>query len=109
MAGGLARERLVERRPAVGVDLPLEAAADFLLAARTKLQGDELRGAGAQAAADIVAADDEVAPVLGASPHQHMDVRMLGVPMIDRHPVDLGPEVARHLAHEIAREGAKVG
>ena len=45
MTGSLARERLVERRPAVGVDLPLETATDFLLAARTELQGDELGGA----------------------------------------------------------------
>jgi len=34
---------------------------------------------------------------------------MLGVPVIDRHPVDLCPEVARHLTREIARKGAKVG
>jgi len=45
MAGGLAPECLVEGRPTVGVELPLEAAADFLLAARAELQGDQPRGA----------------------------------------------------------------
>jgi len=39
VAGGVARERLVERHPAIGVDLPLETAADLLFAARTKLPG----------------------------------------------------------------------
>ncbi len=33
----------------------------------------------------------------------------VAVPMIDRHPIDLGSKVASHLAHEVAREGAKVG
>ena len=109
MAAGVARERLIERRPAIRVDLPLEAPADFQFAARTELQGDELRRASAQTAGDIVSVDYEVAAVVSASPHQHMDMRILGVPVIDRHPVDLCPEVARHLAQEIAREGTKVG
>ena len=39
----------------------------------------------------IVVADEDVAPV------------------IDRHTSDLCHDVARHLAHEIARESAKVG
>ena len=109
MAGGLARERLIERRPAIGVDLPLQSAADFLLAAGTKLQRDELLGAGAEAPADIVAIDHQIAAVVGSSANQDMDMWMLGVPMIDRHPIDRRAEIARHFCHEIAREGAKVG
>ena len=33
---------------------------------------------------------------------------IVGVPMIDRDPIKLGPEVALCLGHEIAREGADV-
>ena len=35
-------------------------------------------------------------------------MRIVGVPMIDRDPIKLGPEVALCLGHEIAREGADV-
>ena len=94
MAGGLARESLVERRPAIGVDLALEAAENLLLAARPEFQVHELRGAGAKTSADIVAADDKIGPIVRASARQDMDVGMLGVPMIDGDPIDLGPEIA---------------
>ena len=94
IARGLARERLVERRPAIGVDLALETAENLLLAARPKFQVYELRGAGAKTSADIVAADDEIGAIVGASARQDMDVGMLGVPMIDCDPIDLGPKIA---------------
>ena len=109
VARSLARERLIDRRPAIGVDLALEAAENLLLAAWPKFQIHELRGAGAKTSADIVAVDDEVGAIVGASARQDVDMRMFGVPMIDCDPIDLGPKIARHLRHKIAREGAKVG
>ncbi len=80
-----------------------------MLAAGPELQGDKLLGAGAEASADIVAADNEIAAVINPAPHQDMDVGMLSVPMVDRRPIESGPEIARHLAHEVTGEGAKVG
>ena len=66
-------------------------------AARTELEGDELLGARAQAAADVVAGDDEILAVVVAAAHQEMDMRIVGVPMIDGDPVELGAEIAlRH-------------
>ena len=94
MARGLAREGLVERRPAIGVDLPLETAENLLLAARPEFQVHELRGAGAKTSADIVATDDEIGAIVRPSARQDMDVGMLGVPVIDGDPIDLGPEIA---------------
>ena len=38
MARGLACERLIERRPAIGVELPLKTAENLLLATRPKFQ-----------------------------------------------------------------------
>jgi len=38
-----------------------------------------------------------------------MDVRLVGVPMIDRHPVDLAAEVPLDASHQVAGEGAQVG
>ena len=92
----------------VGVDLPFERD-ESRVAAGTELQGHELLGAGAHASADIVAADDEIAAVVGAAAHHDMDVRMFGVPMVDRRPNRVGPEIALHLAHQVSGEGPKVG
>ena len=37
-----------------------------------------------------------------------MDMGVVGVPMVDRDPVEPGFEVARHVVHEFAGEGTKV-
>ena len=47
--------------------------------------------------------------VVGAAADQHMDMRVVGVPVIDRDPVELRAEVALGVGHQLAREGAKVG
>ena len=38
-----------------------------------------------------------------------MDVRLVGVPMVDRHPIELSPEIALGMSHQVAGVGAKVG
>ena len=38
-----------------------------------------------------------------------MDVRIVGVPVIDGDPVELRAEVALGVGHQLAREGAEVG
>jgi hypothetical protein len=40
---------------------------------------------------------------------EHMDMGVLGVPMIDRDPVETGSEVVPRVLHQFAREGSKVG
>ena len=59
--------------------------------------------------ADVVAADDQVLAVVGAAADEHMDMGVVGVPMIDCDPVEPGPEIALRVLHQFAREGAKVG
>ena len=102
-------ERSVETGPAFRPDLVLQSRADFLLAARSQFQRDPFRRAGAKALADVVAADDQVLAVVGAAADEHMDMGIVGVPMIDRDPVEPGAEVALRVRHQLAREGAKVG
>ena len=106
---GHVAERPVEAGPALGLDLPLQGRPDLLLAAWAELQGDALGGAIAKAAADVVAADDQVLAVVGAAADQDVDVRVVGVPVIDGHPVELGAEIAFGIGHQLARERAKVG
>ena len=38
-----------------------------------------------------------------------MDVGIVGVPVIDRHPFQLGAEVALRVRHQFPSEGAKIG
>ena len=81
-------QRPVEAGPALGLHLPLQGGADLLLAARAELQGDAFRGAVAKTSADVVAADDQVLAVIGPAADQNMDMRVVGVPMIDRDPIE---------------------
>ena len=53
------------------------------LCSRAELMGDEIPGTGAQARRDVVAADHEVLPIIGAAAHKDVDMGMLGVPMVD--------------------------
>ena len=104
---GQAAQRAVETGPALGVDVALQRGADVPFGAGTKLQGDARRGAVAQTVADVVAADDEVFAVVSPSAHQNVDVRVVGVPVIDRHPVEPGPEISLDVSHQLPGEGSQ--
>ena len=106
---GVAGELPVELGPALGVDLALERAADVEIAAQPQFLGDQVLGAGAHALLDVVARDDEVLAVVGDAAHDDVDVRMLGVPVIDGDPIELGAEILLHLADQLAGEALEVG
>ncbi len=69
----------------------------------------QVLGAGAHALLDVVARDDEVLAVVADAAHDDVDVRMLGVPVIDGDPIELGAEILLHLADELAGEALEVG
>ena len=89
----MSRKRAVEAGPALRLHLALQRRADLLLAARAELQGHALGGAISKSPADVLAADDQVLAVVGAAADQDVDMRIVGVPVIDRDPVELGAEV----------------
>ena len=60
----------IEAGPAFRGDLALERVPDFLFGLRAELDGDEILGPGPQAAADVVAGDDEVRARVVDAPHQ---------------------------------------
>ena len=98
----------VEAGPALGLDFLLQGRADLLLTTWPQLQGHALSGTIAEAPANIGAADDQILPVIGLAADQHMDMRVVGVPVIDRDPIQLGVEVALGVRHERAREAAQI-
>src|SRR3546814_18173951 len=58
--------------------------------------------------AHIVAADDQIAAVIGAAAHQHMDMGIVCVPVIDGYPVERCAEIALGVSHQFAGAGAQV-
>jgi hypothetical protein len=62
----------------------------------------------AHALLDVVARDHEVLAVIADAAHDQMDVGMLGVPVIDRDPIEPRAEILFHLADKIACEGLEV-
>ncbi|WP_350149500.1 hypothetical protein [Roseitalea porphyridii] len=57
---------------------------------------------------DVVAIDDQRLAFVCDTAQHHMGVRIVGVEMIDRDPIEFGSEIGLDLCHQIARERAKV-
>ena len=66
-------------------------------------------GALANAVGDVVAGDVEGLVVLSDAAHEDVGVRVAGVVVIDRYPVEFRPEVHFHLLHQITGGLARVG
>ena len=86
-------QRSIQAGPALGLDLPLQGVPDGLFVARPKLERDAFLRPAAKTAADIVAADHQILAIIGAATDEHMDVWVVGVPVIHRHPIDPRAEV----------------
>src|SRR5215475_11844581 len=102
-------DRNIETGPALRFHLPLQGRTDFMLWLGAEFSRDQVLGAGPQAVADVITGDDEIGAILRDAPHQQMDVRVVGVPMIDRDPLEPGPEITLHLGDEVAGEGFEIG
>ena len=99
----------VEPGPSFGADIALKGRADFVLRLRAEFDRDKFLGPRAQAAADVVAGDHEVPAGLVDAAHQQVDMRIVGVPVIDGDPIEPGPKIGLHLPREVAGEGAEIG
>ncbi|MBR1325888.1 hypothetical protein ABIA00_005655 [Bradyrhizobium ottawaense] len=99
----------IEPRPSFRRDLPLQRTADLMLWLWTQFDSDQFLGARAQAPADVVAGDHQIRPFLIYTPDEKVDVRVVGIPMIDSHPIEPRAEIGLHLHCEIAGEGLEIG
>jgi hypothetical protein len=100
---------VIEPRPSLCRDFPLQRITDFMLWFWTQFDRDQFLSAGAQTPADIVAGDDEISALFVDTPNEKMDVRVICVPVIDGHPVELRAEINLHLPDEVAGESPEVG
>ena len=99
----------VEPGEAIGIHFPLKLLRYLKLGLPAQFQGDDLAGALANAVGDVVAGDVEGLAVVGDAANDDVGVRVAGVVVIDRDPVELRPEVGFHLLHQIAGGLARVG
>jgi hypothetical protein len=81
---------------------------DSLFGPRPEFQCNALLGSGSKSATDVVAADDEILPVIGASSDQYMYVGIISVPMIDGDPIESGAKVAFGVRHQFSRKRSQV-
>ena len=109
MAVGIADKLPVELGPVLGIDLAFERPLDVEIRPQAKFLCNQILRAGAHTLLDVVAGDDEVLAVVGDAAHDDVDVRMLGVPVVNRDPIELGAEVLLDLASQLAGETLEVG
>ncbi len=81
---------------------------DVKIAAVPQLQGCKFLRAPPESMRDIVPRDDEVLPVISAPAQDDMDVRVIGVVVIDGDPVEFRSQIAFRRRHDVAREFAEV-
>lgn len=105
----LGDQHSVEPGEAFCIHFAFKLAIDLLLGLAAQLQRDDLAGALTDAMRDVIPGNVEPFAVLCDTAHQNMGVRVAGVVVIDRDPVELGAKVRFHLGHQIAGGLAKVG
>jgi hypothetical protein len=73
-----------------------------------QLQGDPLGGAVAKTPADVGAADHQVLAVVCPPADEDMDMGIVGIPVVDGDPIELGAEISFGVGHQLAGEGPQV-
>ena len=87
----------IEPRPSFRRDLPLERIADLVLRFWTQFDGDQFLGARAQALANVVAGNHEIAVLPINSTNEKVNVGVVGIPMIDSNPIEPRAKIGLHL------------
>src|SRR5262249_23749050 len=95
-------------RPAVRLRLGVEITANLDLAAGAELERYKVGRASPQALADVVAGDHKVLAIVALAAHQEVDVEVVGVPVIDRNPIEEGGQGSVGLRHGIPGEGLEI-
>ncbi len=98
---GAAVERTVDFRPLFAFDDALAREEDLTFGARPNVTLDEPFAQLAYAAFEVLAVDFQRAAVFPDAADQQVDVRVVGVVMIDGDPLKARVEIAFHLCHQV--------
>ena len=107
LVGGDA-QRPIEAGPTFGLNLPFQGGLDVPFATRPEFERNALGSTIPEPATDVIPADDQILTVLSATADQDMNMRIVGVPVVDRDPVEFGSEISRDVGHQLAREGTEI-
>ncbi len=99
---GLALQAAIQPGPPRLIDFALHGALDLQLGARPQPFGGDFGGALAHAARDVVLRDDEVFAGVVLAAQDDVRMRIVGVPVIDRHPLQPRAQVGFHARHQVA-------
>ena len=99
----------VELGPALVRHLAGELGTDLMFGPRPKLDRRQFLRPGPEAPADVFAMDYEVASALLLAAEDQMDMRVVGVPVVDRDPLEPSSEVPLHLPDQVPGIGVKIG
>ena len=105
---GLAHHGAIDPGQALIGDLGLKFCPQFQIRLRTEFQGRAFLGAQPYPIGDVVLGDDQILIQIVPAPDHDMAVRVAGVEVIDRDPVEPGAEILFHLPHHVAGEAAQV-
>ena len=94
---------------ALGPYLGLKLLPQLQIRFRPELQRRALLGPQPHAVGDVVLGNDQVLAEVVLAADDDMAVRVAGVEMVDRYPVEFGAEIGLHLAHDVSGEAAQIG
>src|SRR3546814_15221074 len=107
MMVGDAAQGSVQAGPALGLHVLAQRRLDLALAARAEFECDAILRSSPESLAHVVSADDQIPAVIGSAAHQHMDIGLVCVPVIDGYPDDRCAEIALSVSHPFAGAGVQ--
>src|SRR5216684_5211367 len=105
---GLGDQRPIDPGEAILIDLGRELALLLDRGDRTQFECHQLACALANAMGDVIAIDDQILAQLIPAVDDDMNMRMAGIKMVHRHPIELRSQVTFEFAHEVAGETGEV-
>src|SRR5713101_8275244 len=105
---GLGDQRAIDAGEAILIDLGRELAPLLDFGDRTEFERHQLACALANAMGDVVAIDDQILAQLIPTVDDDVNMRMAGIKMVHRDPIELRSQVFFEPAHEVAGEAREV-
>ncbi len=105
---GLGDQRPIDAGEAILIDLGSELALLLDRGDRTEFERHQFARPLANTMGDVVAVDDQILAQLISAVDDDMNVRMAGIKMVHRHPIELRSQVTFKFVHEVAGEAGEV-
>src|SRR5713101_4223886 len=105
---GLGDQRPIDAGEAILIDLGRDLALLLDRGDRTEFERHQLACPLANAMGDVIAVDDQILAQLISAVDDDMNMRMAGIKMVHRDPIELRSQVSFDLAYEVAGEAGEV-